>query len=380
MAETFAAGADTSTGTPTPTPTSISTMPSVSVLATCLQTPSEPVAKRMRAIYYLRVLGSGKSLLVPPATGATPTATTFANPTTSSTSTAIAVLAAALLNQNNSQLVRHELAYVLGQLQNPAACDVLELVLDDPFENVMVRHECAEALGAIGAERSIPVLQRSSGANNTNSNGHVATTAVPETPVEVCETCAIALDLIKWKVNGRQGEAPLHCACMSPYSSVDPAPPHPTDDLPTEALEHQLRDESLGLFKRYRAMFSLRNRGTDDAVAALGRALVSDTSSVLFRHEVAYVLGQTQSSVGLEALAESLARNEEHEMVRHEAAEALGTCAFRFVAAFYGVVLYCIVLSYPVLSCPVLCSGIVSFQWREVERLCIVLMQLLGWC
>ena len=64
--------------------------------------------------------------------------------------------------------------------------------------------------------------------------------------------------------------------------------------------------------------------GDTEAVAALGRTLVSDQSSVLLRHEVAYVLGQTQSPVGLASLRESLQRKNEHSMVRHESAEALG--------------------------------------------------------
>lgn len=54
---------------------------------------------------------------------------------------------------------------------------------------------------------------------------------------------------------------------------------------------------------------------------------MTDQSSVLLRHEVAYVLGQTQSPVGLPALRESLQRKNEHSMVRHESAEALGAFA-----------------------------------------------------
>lgn len=67
-----------------------------------------------------------------------------------------------------------------------------------------------------------------------------------------------------------------------------------------------------------------RAENSNAAVAALGQALVSDCSSVLFRHEVAYVLGQIQNPVALPSLRESLSRQEEHSMVRHEAAEALG--------------------------------------------------------
>ena len=71
-------------------------------------------------------------------------------------------------------------------------------------------------------------------------------------------------------------------------------------------------------------MFSLRNRGGEEAVKALGGALLSDESSALFRHEVAFVLGQMQHPAAIESLAGSLARTGEHGMVRHESAEALG--------------------------------------------------------
>lgn len=79
---------------------------------------------------------------------------------------------------------------------------------------------------------------------------------------------------------------------------------------------------------RYGAMFALRNRGGANAVHELGSALVTDASSALLRHEVAFVLGQMQHPAALDALAEALARPAEHSMVRHEAAEALGALEF----------------------------------------------------
>ena len=51
---------------------------------------------------------------------------------------------------SNSALLRHEVAYVLGQMQNQVAIPTLIDVLSDEDEHVMVRHEAAEALGAIG--------------------------------------------------------------------------------------------------------------------------------------------------------------------------------------------------------------------------------------
>ena len=50
-------------------------------------------------------------------------------------------------------------------------------------------------------------------------------------------------------------------------------------------------------------------------------------SNALFRHEIAYVLGQIQSDLVSDSLIERLRDNSEHEMVRHECAEALGSIA-----------------------------------------------------
>ncbi len=54
--------------------------------------------------------------------------------------------------EQKSALFRHELAYVMGQLQHPASVDCLLEVLGNKQEHAMVRHEAAEALGSIGGE------------------------------------------------------------------------------------------------------------------------------------------------------------------------------------------------------------------------------------
>ena len=61
---------------------------------------------------------------------------------------------------SNSALLRHEVAYVLGQMQNQVAIPTLIDVLSDEDEHVMVRHEAAEALGAIGDYSVIPILEK----------------------------------------------------------------------------------------------------------------------------------------------------------------------------------------------------------------------------
>jgi deoxyhypusine monooxygenase len=57
----------------------------------------------------------------------------------------------------HSALLKHEVAFVLGQLQNTKAIPALTQALADAGETPMVRHEAAEALGAI-AEKVLLVI------------------------------------------------------------------------------------------------------------------------------------------------------------------------------------------------------------------------------
>lgn len=82
----------------------------------------------------------------------------------------------------SSALLRHEIAYVLGQMQNNVALPSLIQRLEDSEEHVMVRHEAAEAMGAIGDVSIVPVLKKH------------AQDPLPE----VSESCDVALDLLKW--------------------------------------------------------------------------------------------------------------------------------------------------------------------------------------
>lgn len=204
-----------------------------------------------------------------------------------------------------SALLKHELAYVLGQMRNASAIPVLNAVLADTTQDPMVRHEAAEALGAIGELESIPILK--------------AFLTDPAKPVS--ETCEIAIDNI---MKHHHGEDKNSTSEGVVFGSVDPAPPVKERKLVPE-LRNQLLNTSLPLYDRYKAMFALRNKATEEAVLALCDGL-SD-SSALFRHEIGYVLGQLQHPASISALGRVLANDDEVGMVRHECAEALGSIA-----------------------------------------------------
>lgn len=233
-----------------------------------LNNPARPLKERFRALFTLKNIGGQQ---------------------------AIDWIAKAFSDE--SALLKHEVAYCLGQLRDPAAIPFLVDVLQDSGREAIVRHEAAEALGAIGTKEVEPVLKK------------FCSDPVPE----VSETCKMAVDRLDWLAKGGQDDASI-------YSSVDPAPPLKETD--TAKLKQILLDESLPMFERYRAMFSLRNKGDDESVKTLATGL--DCSSALFRHEVAFVLGQIASPAAVEELTVRLRDANENPMVRHECAEALG--------------------------------------------------------
>lgn len=148
-------------------------------------------------------------------------------------------------------------------------------------------------MGAISSKSSIPVLRQY--LNDPNRS--------------VRETCEIALAKIEWD-NSLEGKA-HHSAPISEdkyvscahflllltrqdrtYTSIDPAPPTSgllkgkpaPEDLSRDSIESlrlAMTDPALPLFERYRAMFALRNIGTDEAVDALASGFSDD--SALFK-------------------------------------------------------------------------------------------------
>lgn len=232
----------------------------------------EPLPSRFRALFTLRNLGGP---------------------------TAIEWISRAF--EDNSALLKHELAYCLGQMQDERAIPILVSVLKDTHQEPMVRHEAGEALGAIGNTEVLDLLKQYS-----------------EDPViEVAETCQLAVKRLEWL------QKHTTKSTSSPYSSVDPAPPSEEKDV--GKLRQILMDDSRPLFERYRAMFALRNIGGESAVLALADGL--KCGSALFRHEIAYVLGQMQHEASVPQLTASLECTAENPMVRHECAEALGSIA-----------------------------------------------------
>lgn len=209
---------------------------------------------------------------------------------------------------DSSELLKHEVAYVLGQIRNIHANQYLAQVLEDKNQQIMVRHEAAEAMGAIGDAKSLELLEQ----------------YFKEDPdVEIRQTCELAIERIRWENSESANKEILE---KSSFTSIDPAPPMPTNtESKIEKLQAILNNQETPLFERYRAMFRLRDLATDEACLALATGL--DDPSALFKHEIAYVFGQLCNPVTVPSLIKVLQDDREAGMVRHEAAEALGSIA-----------------------------------------------------
>lgn len=136
----------------------------VAALRESVTSEATPLAVRFRALFSLKHLASQGD---------------------SSPQTLPAIEAIAATFASPSALLKHEVAYCLGQTRNLAAVPYLRAVLENRDEDPMVRHESAEALGALNDTSSLELLRE---LRDTK-----------EECVEVRETCELAVERIEWE-------------------------------------------------------------------------------------------------------------------------------------------------------------------------------------
>ena len=130
-----------------------SSMADVETLREILCNEESKMFARMRALFALRNIGGNES-----------------------------VDALANAFDSESALLKHEIAYVMGQMQDSHAVPYLIERLSDSDEDLMVRHEAAEALGAIGDRVAMDTLEKF---------------RYDSEPV-IAESCEVAIDLMNW--------------------------------------------------------------------------------------------------------------------------------------------------------------------------------------
>lgn len=134
-------------------------MPAIADLSEVLHNQAEPIAKRMRCLFYLRTIGTPE--VIPVLTSA------FNDP---------------------SLLLQHEICYVLGQINDKSAISFLTSVLANESAASISRHEAAEAIAAIGDTESLELLSRYS----QDPDGILS------------DTCKLAISRIDWLQTGEE--------------------------------------------------------------------------------------------------------------------------------------------------------------------------------
>ena len=90
--------------------------------------------------------------------------------------------------QDKSELLKHEVAYCLGQMGDKNAIPILSSVLKDLNQEPIVRHEAGEALGAIGDTSVLPMLIKIRDEDKEEV---------------VIDTCILAVERLQWIQNGQ---------------------------------------------------------------------------------------------------------------------------------------------------------------------------------
>ena len=137
---------------------------------------------------------------------------------------------------DKSALLKHEVAYCLGQLGDArAVAKLIDVLADADHQEPIVRHEAGEALGAIGSPDASVMAALRSGCSDAVQ--------------EVADTCRLAVARIEYYSSG-EGKAEELSA--NPYNSTDPAPPFPAKETSVAALKGIMLDSGESLFRRYR--------------------------------------------------------------------------------------------------------------------------------
>ena len=121
--------------------------PPISALKTCMLDLSQPIGKRTTAAFYLRTIGTIEA----------------------------AEVIAEALRLPDSALMRHELAYILGQMQHKELCSTLSTILEDETDDGDVKRVKAASRAGASAVGKEPWH----GARRRESACHACALAAP---------------------------------------------------------------------------------------------------------------------------------------------------------------------------------------------------------
>jgi len=235
-----------------------------------------------------------KSILLSEESGIRPRMNCLFRLRTIATMECVLALEEALIKEKSSDLLRHEVCYVFGQMtsteENKAEIQsfLTKEVFEDPNKYTpIVLHEAAEALGNINFEQNKTLLEK-----------------FINSPLDIIkETCEISIANLDWMIKTKNGESEGLLDLKLIYKTNDPAPPFnykkETKYADLQYLSKVMHDTNESMFDRYRVIFTLRELNSDSAVKVLCESFDKNKEKIfspLFKHEVCFILGQMASN------------------------------------------------------------------------------------
>jgi deoxyhypusine monooxygenase len=224
--------------------------------------------------------------------------------------------------EKESDLLKHEICYCLGQMntneENTSLIqEFYEKVINEDHSSIVI-HEAVEGYANLNTDNIQKLLEKFKGVDDEL----------------IGETCELALELSKWNEETKQGETEGLDLKKLKHGTNDPSPPFNIEKeekyRDVEWLKNLLLDPKAPIFDRYRAMFTLREVNTDESCEALCQTLVEEHSSdctALLKHEIGFILGQMGHSfakISTPYLEKAVQNEKEAPVVRHECVIALG--------------------------------------------------------
>ena len=223
-----------------------------------------------------------------------------------------------------SQFLRHEALFWMGQLGSHHSLPFLLSRLHDPEENSIVRHEAAAAIANVHAfkDQMIPELEKHLSASD---------------PI-FQRTIVIALAKLKslhaksrYALKGFiEAAEPFDEAEIKEYCRQRnlPIPKNYGEVLELVHQEMTKSYDEVDEYSKYRFMYFLRDMNDQRSKQILSDVISvrhMDVTTAVFRHELAASLGQLNDGEDFiyDSLRECLLNEEEHPVARHEAILAL---------------------------------------------------------
>lgn len=189
-----------------------------------------------------------------------------------------------LLVNDPSPVVRHEAAYIFGELEDESCTDFLIKTINTD-NNRFVVHEALLAL----SNRGIPESQQIISEQINNSDRDVA------------DTAQISLERLEMKINNQK--------------------------ISFDNAKNYLLDLNSKMEERIQSAFLLMDEGSEDSIQTLIKAYHQEPNAIV-KHEIVFSLGECASKTGAKVLAEGIDMDD-NDFVIHETLLALSTLGYK---------------------------------------------------